>query len=118
MLFSHSVSSASTSRDWGSGWRLSIFATIQYDKCVQRLRLDKFSTDAMKKHYWLIGVAIVTLLSSGIAGQPGKSAKKSDAKPCDIQEPIHEDIAAQLSKFKPVKMPFNESGLNGKERQM
>ena len=47
------------------------------------------------------------------AAPPPKTADK-----CIIQEPIHEDLAAQVAKFKLVSMPFSVVGLSAKEQQM
>lgn len=47
------------------------------------------------------------------AAPPPKTADK-----CVIHEPINEDIAAQVAKFKLVSMPFSVVGLSDQERQM
>lgn len=47
------------------------------------------------------------------AAPPPKTADK-----CEIHEPINEDLAAQVTKFKLVSMPFSVVGLNEKEQQM
>jgi peptidase M49-like protein len=47
------------------------------------------------------------------AGPPPKTADK-----CEIHEPINEDLATQVAKFKLVSMPFSVVGLNEKEQQM
>jgi len=64
--------------------------------------------DFMKKPYLPI-LATIILLSASIAPAQSKNCAVTDIK---------EDIAAQLEKFKPVKMPFNSAGLSPQERKM
>src|SRR5215470_13645725 len=72
----------------------------------------------MKKQYFLLAITMLFIATNVLSGQTKKDNKKPAAKQCAIQEPIKEDIAAQLAKFKQVKMPFNTAGLSAKERQM
>ena len=64
--------------------------------------------------------ATVVLLPLTVFAQAGRRAapppKKADK--CAIHEPINEDIAAQVAKFKLVSMPFSVVGLSDQERQM
>ncbi|HKD14163.1 MAG TPA: Zn-dependent hydrolase [Candidatus Angelobacter sp.] len=72
----------------------------------------------MKKQYFLLAITMLLIATNVLSGQTKKDNKKPAAKQCAIQEPIKEDIAAQLAKFKQVKMPFNTAGLSAKERKM
>ena len=60
------------------------------------------------------------LVSTSLFAQAGRrgapTPKKADK--CAIHEPINEDIAAQVAKFKLVSMPFSIVGLSQKEQQM
>src|SRR5215469_17313170 len=73
----------------------------------------------MKKQYFLLAITMLFIATNVLSGQTKKADnKKPAAKQCPIQEPIKEDIDAQLSKFKQVKMPFNTASLSAKERKM
>src|SRR5262249_21898677 len=83
------------------------------------LMLFTFLTDLMKKQYLLLAIAMLLTSTSDLSGQIKKTENKNTAaKRCAIQEPIKEDIDAQLAKFKQVKMRFNEADLSAKERKM
>jgi hypothetical protein len=77
---------------------------------------------AMKtERYFALSILILVIALSGLASaQAGRRAaaapKKADQ--CEIHEPIHEDLAAQVAKFKLVSMPFSVVGLSDQERQM
>ena len=62
----------------------------------------------------------VCALSSSVFAQAGRRAgpPPKTADKCEIHEPINEDLAAQVAKFKLVSMPFSVVGLNDKEQQM
>ncbi len=69
----------------------------------------------------IIVFTFVVLAFSGIASaQPGRraGAAPKPAEKCELHEPIKEDIAAQVAKFKLVSMPFSVVGLSDPERQM
>ena len=56
-----------------------------------------------------------------VSAQSNKATGKKTAgsNPCLlVANVINEDIAAQLAKFKPVRMPFNSAGLTAQERKM
>jgi Peptidase family M49 len=68
-----------------------------------------------------ISIFLLVVTISGFASaQAGRKAaaapKKADQ--CELHEPIHEDLAAQVAKFKLVSMPFSVVGLSDQERQM
>src|SRR5215510_13610448 len=76
----------------------------------------------MRKQY-LSGAAIIVIvlcLCNSLSVQAQKTAHKKPAAAdhCAIQEPIKENIDAQLAKFKQVKMTFNTAGLSAQERKM
>src|SRR6266851_2866638 len=69
----------------------------------------------------IIVFTFVVLAFSGIASaQPGRraGAAPKPAEKCELHEPITEDIAAQVAKFKLVSMPFSVVGLSDPERKM
>ena len=73
------------------------------------------------ERYFALSILILVIALSGFASaQAGRRAaappKKADQ--CEIHEPIHEDLAAQVAKFKLVSMPFSVVGLSDQERQM
>ena len=79
----------------------------------------RFSTDTMKKQLlWVAATIFVFSLPSRLLGQVDESGTKTNASRCAVQEPVHEDIATQLAKFKRVEMPFNATGLTVKKRKM
>ncbi|HET9180700.1 MAG TPA: Zn-dependent hydrolase [Candidatus Angelobacter sp.] len=65
-------------------------------------------------------IPALLLVSTSLFAQAGRRgappSKKADK--CAIHEPINEDIAAQVAKFKLVSMPFSVVGLSDKEQQM
>lgn len=63
---------------------------------------------------------LVMALSAGVLAQAGRraGAAPKKAEKCAIHEPIHEDIAAQVAKFKLVSMPFSVIGLSPNETKM
>src|SRR6476469_5724761 len=69
----------------------------------------------------LIAIAFFALTvpatTSAQAGRRAAAAPKP-AEKCEIHEPIHEDLAAQVAKFKLVSMPFSVVGLSEQERNM
>src|SRR5215510_7046985 len=74
----------------------------------------------MRKQY-LSGAAVIVLGFCNILSvHAQKTAQKKPAAGdhCAIQEPIKENIDAQLAKFKQVKMTFNGAGLSAQERKM
>ena len=60
------------------------------------------------------------LFSTSLFAQAGRrgSPPQKKADKCAIGQPINEDIAAQVAKFKLVPMPFSIVGLSDKEQQM
>jgi len=73
----------------------------------------------MKKQYFLLAIAMLFTFTIALSAQTQKTGNKKPAvKQCRIQEPIKEDIDAQLAKFKQVKMPFNAAGVSARERRM
>src|SRR5215510_11183044 len=74
----------------------------------------------MRKQY-LSGAAVIVLGFCNILSvHAQKTAQKKPAAGdhCAIQEPIKENIDAQLAKFKQVRMPFNGARLSAQERKM
>jgi len=66
-----------------------------------------------------IFILVLTVSQLGLAQahrRAGAPPKKADQ--CEIHEPIKEDIAAQVAKFKLVSMPFSVVGLSEQERNM
>src|SRR2546423_179352 len=65
-------------------------------------------------------VLLIFFASSSLWPQARKPAvkKPSATNQCAIQEPVNEDIGAQVAKFKRVNMPFNPARLAPKERRM
>src|SRR5262249_53702469 len=83
------------------------------------LMLFTFLTDLMKKQYLLLAIAMLLTSTSDLSGQIKKTENKNTAaKRCAIQEPIKEDIDAQLAKFKQVKIRFNKPHLSAKNLNM
>src|SRR5215467_307563 len=73
----------------------------------------------MKKQYFLLAIAMLFTFTIALSAQTQKTGNQKPAvKQCPIQEPIKEDIDAQLAKFKQVKMPFNAAGVSARERRM
>jgi hypothetical protein len=70
------------------------------------------------RHLFSFACCLLLCLSVPLAAQTPKTRKASSAARCQIQEPVNEDIKAQLAKFRPVKMPFNTAGLTAAERKM
>jgi Peptidase family M49 len=70
-------------------------------------------------HFTVAFVATIALVSnlSAQAGRRAGAAPKK-AEKCVIKEPIHEDVAAQVAKFKLVSMPFSVIGLSPNETKM
>ena len=77
----------------------------------------------MKKLYLSIFAACILFsVSSHLLGQSKKTTDKAGKKvagtnPCAVAD-VKEDIGAQLARFKPVKMPFNASGLTPQEHKL
>ena len=65
----------------------------------------------------LSGILAFSLNSPAQAGRRAGAAPKK-AEKCVINEPIHEDVAAQVAKFKLVSMPFSVIGLSPNETKM
>jgi hypothetical protein len=68
-----------------------------------------------------LSILLILVSTSGfVSAQAGRRAaappKKADQ--CELHEPIHEDLAAQVAKFKLVSMPFSVVGLSEQERNM
>jgi hypothetical protein len=68
-----------------------------------------------------LSILLILASTSGfVSAQAGRRAaappKKADQ--CELHEPIHEDLAAQVAKFKLVSMPFSVVGLSEQERNM
>ena len=74
----------------------------------------------MINKYLLITIITILAMSNTFAGQLHKTGEKKSAarSRCVIDEPIPEDLDAQLAKFKQVKMPFNSAGLSAQEKKM
>src|SRR5579859_1479737 len=74
----------------------------------------------MKTARWLSILLVLISISRFASAQAGRRAgappKKADQ--CELHEPIHEDLAAQVAKFKLVSMPFSVVGLSEQERNM
>jgi len=68
--------------------------------------------------FWAV-LAAVFLYSSAFS-QAGRRAAPppKTAQQCGIRDVIHEDIPAQVAKFKLVSMPFSVTGLSEQERKM
>jgi hypothetical protein len=62
-------------------------------------------------------ILFFSLSSFAQAGRRAGAAPKK-AEKCVINEPIHEDVAAQVAKFKLVSMPFSVVGLSPNETKM
>jgi hypothetical protein len=73
----------------------------------------------MKSRLFLAVLAAV-FLYSGAFSQVGRRAAPppKTAQQCGIRDVIHEDIPAQVAKFKLVPMPFSVTGLSEQERSM
>jgi len=71
------------------------------------------------RHSFLI-VSVALVFSVGAFAQKGRrpAAPPKTADKCTIHEPIHEDVAAQVAKFKLVAMPYSVNGLSEPEREM
>src|SRR5450432_4088244 len=65
----------------------------------------------------LIVVIAISGIASAQAGRKAGAAPKP-AEKCELHEPIHEDLAAQVAKFKLISMPFSVVGLSEQERNM
>src|SRR5215469_15194626 len=74
----------------------------------------------MKTAWFPFILFLLLALSTALFAQAGRRAAPppKTADKCAVNEPIHEDIAAQVAKFKLVSMPFSVVGLNAKEQQM
>ncbi|MGH9565963.1 MAG: hypothetical protein ACRD4I_08280, partial [Candidatus Angelobacter sp.] len=74
----------------------------------------------MKTAHLTMVFPLVVALSAGVLAQAGRraGAAPKKAEKCAIHEPIHEDIAAQVAKFKLVSMPFSVIGLSPNETKM
>ncbi|HEX2331396.1 MAG TPA: Zn-dependent hydrolase [Candidatus Angelobacter sp.] len=74
----------------------------------------------MRSIRFVVFLLIVGEICSAGLAQAGRRAgaapKKADQ--CAINEPIHEDLSAQVAKFKMVSMPFSVVGLSEQEQQM
>ncbi|HEY6249338.1 MAG TPA: hypothetical protein VI685_05225, partial [Candidatus Angelobacter sp.] len=95
---------------------------IQYDKCD---RAGCTRAQLMKKLFLLTLVAgILFSLAIHVLAQSMKATNNKDksaagANPCvAVGNAVQEDIGTQLTKFKPVKMPFNSAGLSVQERKI
>ncbi len=75
---------------------------------------------AMKPHHLPIIFAVILVFSANLSAQAGRraGAAPKPADKCAVHEPIKEDIAAQVAKFKLVSMPFSVVGLSQQEQQM
>ena len=65
---------------------------------------------------FLLVVTISGFASAQAGRKAGAAPKKADQ--CELHEPIHEDLTAQVAKFKLVSMPFSVVGLSEQERNM
>src|SRR5438034_11174691 len=83
---------------------------------VRRYRLTPMKRNYL--HTWPIAVLLFLACSLNLPRQTRKTVKTQNTGRCNIQEPVNEDISAQLAKFKPVKMQFNAAGLTAQERKM
>ena len=74
----------------------------------------------MKTAQFLFIFAITLAFSLSSFAQAGRraGAAPKKAEKCVIKEPIHEDVAAQVAKFKLVSMPFSVIGLSPNETKM
>ncbi|HSM86429.1 MAG TPA: hypothetical protein VLT16_09775, partial [Candidatus Limnocylindrales bacterium] len=74
----------------------------------------------MKTDRLFLLITAILLLSGGMFAQAGRraAARPKPADKCVIHEPIHEDLAQQVAKFKLVSMPFSVVGLSDNERKM
>ena len=74
----------------------------------------------MKTAQFSLLIAALLPLSGSLFAQAGRRAAPppKTADKCGIHEPINEDVAAQVAKFKLVSMPFSVVGLSDKEQQM
>src|ERR1700745_1277315 len=87
----------------------------------RRSLLESWSMKLERSLSLFISIFLLVVTISGFASaQAGRKAaaapKKADQ--CELHEPIHEDLAAQVAKFKLVSMPFSVVGLSDQERQM
>ena len=73
-----------------------------------------------ERHFALpIFILVLTVSQLGLAQAHRRAAAApKPAEKCEIHEPIKEDIAAQVAKFKLVSMPFSVVGLSQQERDM
>lgn len=74
----------------------------------------------MKTQHLPFLLAILLVSSASLSAQAGRraGAAPKPADKCDIHEPIKEDIAAQVARFKLISMPFSVIGLSPQEQQM
>ena len=74
----------------------------------------------MKPQHFPLIFAVILALCGNLYSQAGRraGAAPKTADKCVIREPIKEDIAAQVAKFKLVSMPFSVVGLSPQEQQM
>jgi hypothetical protein len=74
----------------------------------------------MKPERLLFAVLLAVFLCAYLYGQSGRraAAPPKPAEKCAIREPIHEDLAAQVAKFKMVSMSFSVTGLDDQQRNM
>src|SRR5689334_12982026 len=74
----------------------------------------------MKTAQLLLLIAALPAVSAPLFAQAGRrgAPPPKTADKCAIHEPINEDVAAQVAKFKLVSMPFSVVGLSDKEQQM
>src|SRR5689334_6102419 len=72
----------------------------------------------LRRSFLIIPLALVFSLS--LFAQKGRraAAPPKTADKCTLREPIHEDVAAQVAKFKLVAMPYSVNGLSEPEREM
>jgi len=68
----------------------------------------------------ILAVLQAAFLCTSVYPQAGRRAEppQKPAEKCGIHEVIHEDIPAQVAKFKLVSMPFSVTGLSEQERKM
>ena len=76
--------------------------------------------DTMKPERLLFTALFAVFLCASLHGQAGRraAAPPKAAEQCIVREPVHEDLAAQVAKFKMVSMPFSVVGLDEQERKM
>src|SRR3981081_1168645 len=66
----------------------------------------------------LAGAAMASIAATSAHRPPVARAVASSAPSCSSHPAPTENIAAQLAKFRPVRMPFNTAGLSAREVRM